>query len=313
MRATIRRKDIDVARVRKAVEAAERTTSAEIVVSIAPFFLGRVWPAAQRAFARLGVSRTRRSNGVLVFVVPSRRQVVVLADDGALARVDPSVWSETATQIATAFARGHGTTGLVDGIVRWLLGDVAKPDDARAAMRSVLDQAGRLDVLINNAGVFEFVPLEASSEALIRSEFEVNVFGLTYMTQAALPALVASKGAILNISSAAGHRPVPGGSVYAASKAAVESLTLSWALELAPKGVRVNGLAPGPTETPGFDKLPIPSQAVPQVKAQFTAQVPLGRMASPDEVAHWIVAMADPGVTWMTGEILRIDGGMSLT
>lgn len=67
-----------------------------------------------------------------------------------------------------------------------------------------------------------------------------------------------------------------------------------------------------PLATDGW-KLPIPSQAVPQVKAQFTAQVPLGRMASPDEVAHWIVAMADQGVTWMTGEILRIDGGMSLT
>jgi uncharacterized membrane protein len=117
-RATTRRKDIDVARVREAVEAAERTTSAEIVVSIAPFFLGRVWHAAQRAFARLGVSRTRERNGLLVFVVPSRRQVVVLADEGALARVDPSVWPETATQIATAFARGHGTTGLVDGIAR---------------------------------------------------------------------------------------------------------------------------------------------------------------------------------------------------
>jgi uncharacterized membrane protein len=117
-RATIRRKEIDVARVREAVEAAEGTTSAEIVVSIAPFFLGRVWQAAQGAFARLGVSRTRGRTGVLVFVVPSRRQVVVLADDGALARVDPSVWSETATQIATAFARGDGTDGLVDGVAR---------------------------------------------------------------------------------------------------------------------------------------------------------------------------------------------------
>jgi uncharacterized membrane protein len=117
-RATTRRTQIDVERVREAVEAAERTTSAEIVVSIAPFFLGRVWTAARRAFARLGVARTRGRSGVLVFVVPSRRQVVVLADDGALARVDPSVWSDAATRIAAAFAHGYGTAGLVDGIDR---------------------------------------------------------------------------------------------------------------------------------------------------------------------------------------------------
>jgi uncharacterized membrane protein len=81
--ATTRRREIDAACVRRAVEAAEHRTSAEIVVSIAPFFLGRVWSAARRAFARLGVAGTRARNGVLVFVVPSRRQVVVLADDGA--------------------------------------------------------------------------------------------------------------------------------------------------------------------------------------------------------------------------------------
>jgi uncharacterized membrane protein len=117
-RATTRRKEIDLARVREAVEAAELHTSAEIVVSISPFFLGRVWPAARRAFARLGVAQTRGRNGVLVFVVPSRRQVVVLADDGALARIDAAVWDDIAARIAAAFARGHGTTGLVDGIAR---------------------------------------------------------------------------------------------------------------------------------------------------------------------------------------------------
>jgi uncharacterized membrane protein len=116
--ATTRRKDIDRARVRQAVEAAERRTSAEIVVSIAPFFLGRVWPAARRAFERLGVARTRGRNGVLVFVVPARRQVVVLADEGALARLEPATWRDVASRIADAFARGQGTTGLVDGIER---------------------------------------------------------------------------------------------------------------------------------------------------------------------------------------------------
>jgi len=116
--ATSRRKEIDVARVQEAVEAAELRTSAEIVVSIAPFFLGRVWPAARRAFARLGIARTRGRNGVLVFVVPARRQVVVLADDGAVACIDPAIWRDAAARIAGAFARGHGTAGLVDGIER---------------------------------------------------------------------------------------------------------------------------------------------------------------------------------------------------
>lgn len=115
-RATTRRAQLDLDRVRGAVETAERTTSAEIVVTIAPFFFGRVWAAAKRAFARLGVSQTRARNGVLVFVVPARRQVVVLADEGALTQIDPAVWHATAEHIAAAFAHGRGTDGLIEGI-----------------------------------------------------------------------------------------------------------------------------------------------------------------------------------------------------
>ncbi len=118
-RATTRRKEIDLVRVRQAVEAAERRTSAEIVVSIAPFFVGRVWTAAHRAFVRLGGARTHGRNGVRVFVVPARREVVVLADEGAIATVNPAIWRDAASRIAAAFADGRGTEGLVDGI-EWL-------------------------------------------------------------------------------------------------------------------------------------------------------------------------------------------------
>ncbi|NVB85616.1 MAG: SDR family oxidoreductase [Kofleriaceae bacterium] len=190
--------------------------------------------------------------------------------------------------------------------VRWLLGDVTRPDDCSAAMQVVLDQVGRLDVLVNNAGIFVYGSLENISEQSIRNHFETNVLGLIFMTQAALPALTASRGSIINVSSAAGHKAVPGNSIYGATKAAVESLTTSWALELAPKGIRVNAVSPGPTESAGFAKMTA------RDREETVAQVPLGRKASADEVAHWIVAIADPGSTWMTGENLRIDGGMSL-
>jgi NAD(P)-dependent dehydrogenase (short-subunit alcohol dehydrogenase family) len=139
--------------------------------------------------------------------------------------------------------------------VRWLLGDVTRPDDCRAVMQSILLQVGRLDVLVNNAGIFVYSALDDISEHSIRNHFEVNVFGLIFMTQAALPALTASRGSIINISSAAGHKAAPGNSIYASTKAAVESLTSSWALELAPRGIRVNAVSPGPTESAGFDKM----------------------------------------------------------
>jgi NAD(P)-dependent dehydrogenase (short-subunit alcohol dehydrogenase family) len=197
--------------------------------------------------------------------------------------------------------------------IRWLLADLAKASEAKAAVENVVREAGQLDVLVNNAAVFAVAPLEDTSEAMMRDQFEINVFGLTFVTQAALTALKQSRGTIINLGSAAGHKPVPGGAHYGATKAAVESLSKSWALELAPHGVRVNVIAPGPTETPVFDKLPIPREMVQTVKDSFVKGVPLARIASTQEVARWILWLADPSVTWVTGAVFAIDGGMSLT
>ncbi|WP_394841119.1 SDR family oxidoreductase [Pendulispora brunnea] len=196
--------------------------------------------------------------------------------------------------------------------IHWLLADVSKSGEIKAAVEAVVREAGRLDAVVNNAAVFYPTPIEKSAEDLVRRQFEANVYGPTYVVQAALPALKKHRGTVLNISSAAGHMPAPNAAHYAATKAALESLTRSWALELAPEGVRVNAIAPGPTETPVFEKAGLPADAVPGLKDTFKKMVPLGRMAAVDEVAHWIVAMADPSVTWLTGQVLSVDGGMSL-
>ncbi|WP_394830429.1 SDR family oxidoreductase [Pendulispora rubella] len=196
--------------------------------------------------------------------------------------------------------------------IHWLLADVSKSGDVKAAVETVVREAGRLDAVVNNAALFYPTPIEHSAEDLVRRQFEANVYGPTYVLQAALPALKEHRGTVVNISSAAGHMPAPKAAHYAATKAALESLTRSWALELAPHGVRVNAIAPGPTETPVFEKTGLPAEAVPGLKETFKKMVPLGRMATTDEVARWIVAIADPSVTWLTGQVLSVDGGMSL-
>jgi NAD(P)-dependent dehydrogenase (short-subunit alcohol dehydrogenase family) len=197
--------------------------------------------------------------------------------------------------------------------VRWLLGDVANEAQAAEAVAVAVREAGRLDVVINNAGIGVFTPLEQSTSATIRQQFEVNVYGPSFVARAALEALKSSKGSIVNVGSAAGHRPMPNGAHYGATKAALESLTRSWALELAPYGVRVNTVAPGPTDTPVFSKLGAPPEAIPSIKESFIKHVPLGRIGTIQEVVHWLLAVADPAVTWMTGQVISIDGGMSLT
>jgi NAD(P)-dependent dehydrogenase (short-subunit alcohol dehydrogenase family) len=192
-----------------------------------------------------------------------------------------------------------------------LTADLRDEDAGAAIVAAALERWGRVDVLVNNAGVFAAMPLAEATAARIDELVATNVTAPSLLAKAALAPLREHGGAIINVSSTFGHRPIAGAGHYAATKAAIEQLTRSWALELAPEGVRVNAVAPGPTESGALAAAGLPEAVIEQVKAEETARIPLGRRGEPAEVADWIVRLADPGA-WVTGQVLAVDGGLGL-
>jgi len=195
-----------------------------------------------------------------------------------------------------------------------LVADAATPHDAVRTVAQAIDTWGRLDVLVNNAGAGAILGLADVTPDRIAQIFSVNVFGPSLLAAAALPHLAATKGAIVNVSSTYGHRPGAGLSHYAASKAALEHLTRCWALELAPRAVRVNAIAAGPTESAALTgMMGLSVEEATAVEAQERERIPLKRRGNPDDIARWIVQIADPASEWVTGQVITVDGGLGLT
>jgi NAD(P)-dependent dehydrogenase (short-subunit alcohol dehydrogenase family) len=194
----------------------------------------------------------------------------------------------------------------------YLVADVAKPADAARTIGEVKQRLGRLDVLVNNAGVAEIAPLADASIDHVRRQFDVNVIGLIEMTRLALPLLRESKGTIVNIASIVADEPFAKMSAYCATKAAVVALTRSWAQELAADGVRVNVVSPGPIETPIFmpEKLGVSQAQLDQFGADVLARVPLGRFGKPEEVASVIAFVASRAASYVTGAQFSVGGGI---
>ncbi|MGY1452343.1 SDR family NAD(P)-dependent oxidoreductase [Streptomyces sp. SS8] len=191
--------------------------------------------------------------------------------------------------------------------------DVADAAGADAVAGAVESRGGALDVLVHNAGVFRFTPLDHLAADTVREVTDINLVGPVLLTGRLLPLLRSPGGSIVLVSSRAGHNPTPGGSVYAASKAAVHSLTRSWAAELAPRGVRVNAVAPGFVRTEAYAANGLSPEQVEGLFEHAKGDIPLGRVGEVDDVTPWITRLADPASDLVTGQIITLDGGMDLT
>ncbi|HKR39089.1 MAG TPA: glucose 1-dehydrogenase [Paraburkholderia sp.] len=185
--------------------------------------------------------------------------------------------------------------------------DVSKEDDVRALVERTIERFGRIDIAVNSAGVEgESGPVTEQTPENYAAVFDANVLGTLLAMKHELRAMTAQgSGSIVNVSSTMGARGAPNAALYVASKHAVEGLTKSAALEAAPFGVRVNAVAPGPVQTAMLDRF-MPD---PQRKATSLANVPLKRAGSPEEIADAIRFVGSGAASFMTGEVLRVNGG----
>jgi 3-oxoacyl-[acyl-carrier protein] reductase len=185
-------------------------------------------------------------------------------------------------------------------------GDVSKTEDVRHLFQETEKAFGKLDVLVNNAGVYKFVPLEQISTEEYQRQFNTNVLGPLQATREALPLFGPEGGSVINISSIVSRMGIPGSAVYAGTKGALDTITQVLASELGPRKIRVNSINPGMVESEGTHAAGFIGS---DFQKNIEAQAPLGRIGQPEDVAKVAVFLASDESSWLTGERISASGG----
>lgn len=223
-----------------------------------------------------------------------------LAAEGASVVVNYASSKEGAERVVADIAKNGGAAIAVQG-------DVAKSSDVKRIFAETKQAFGRLDVLVNNAGVYQFTPLDEITEEQFHRQFNTNVLGLILASQEAVRHFGAEGGAIINIGSTASTITPPTSAVYTATKGAVDAVTRVLAKELGPKKIRVNSINPGMVETEGVHAAGFVGS---DFQKQTVSQTPLGRIAQPADIAPIAVFLASQDSGWLTGETLVASGGL---
>jgi 3-oxoacyl-[acyl-carrier protein] reductase len=222
-----------------------------------------------------------------------------LAAAGAKVVVNYSSSKEGAEKVVAEITQAGGQAVAVKS-------NVAKPEEIKNLLAETKKAYGKLDILVNNAGIYEFAPLDAITPEHYHKHFDLNVLGLLLTTQEAVKLFGAEGGSIINLSSIVTKLALPGSSVYAATKAAVEVFTRVQAAELGAKKIRVNAIGPGMVTTEGTHTAGITGS---DFEKQVLSTTPLGRIGAPKDIANAVVFLASEDSSWITGETFFISGG----